>query len=182
MYSWLRRVVESISFTPRPFYQRTPEADWELEKEHLASAGKLMFASFLDFLVCFPTCVFILGFYYLECFLYTIPFTFSFSASFMIYFVKFKMSSHSVAMFYAMLRAFRISLCLRSNDIILTRHAVYHNVTRGAFVQPLFKWKGIKYNIFWVCVCSLSYPQCKAHAPYWHVACPALRCFSTLSH
>jgi hypothetical protein len=38
----------------------------------------------------------------------------------------------------------------------------------GAFVQPLLQWKGNKYYIFWVCVCSLRYPACKAHAPYCH--------------
>jgi len=25
------------------------------------------------------------------------------------------------------------------------------------------------YYIFWVCICSLSYPACNAHAPYWHL-------------
>jgi len=25
------------------------------------------------------------------------------------------------------------------------------------------------YYIFWVCVCSLSYPACNAHAPYWYL-------------
>ena len=27
------------------------------------------------------------------------------------------------------------------------------------------QWKSNKYFIFWVCVCSLRYPTCKAHAP-----------------
>ena len=27
--------------------------------------------------------------------------------------------------------------------------------------------KSNKYYIFWVCVCSLSYPACNAHAPYY---------------
>ena len=52
----------------------------------------------------------------------------------------------------------------------------------GAFVQPLLHWKSNNYYIFWVCVYSLRYPACNAHAPYCHVACPALRYFSTLSH
>jgi hypothetical protein len=28
-----------------------------------------------------------------------------------------------------------------------------------------------KYYIFWVCVCSLSFPECDAHAPYYSVIC-----------
>jgi len=51
-------------------------------------------------------------------------------------------------------------------------------------VQPLLQWKSITYtcNIFWVCICSLRYQACNAHAPYCHVACPALQYFSTFSH
>jgi hypothetical protein len=30
-------------------------------------------------------------------------------------------------------------------------------------------WKEKKYYIFWVCVCSRSYPACSAHALYCHV-------------
>ena len=33
-----------------------------------------------------------------------------------------------------------------------------------------------------VCVCRLRYAACNAHAPYGHVASPALQYFSTLSH
>ena len=34
-----------------------------------------------------------------------------------------------------------------------------------------------------VCVCSLSYPACNAHAPYWHLWPATLyNIFSTLSH
>jgi len=36
----------------------------------------------------------------------------------------------------------------------------------GAFVQPLLQWENGKYYLFWVCVCSLSYPAFSAHAPY----------------
>jgi hypothetical protein len=35
--------------------------------------------------------------------------------------------------------------------------------------NPLFPWKISKYYIFWICVCSLSYVTCAAHAPYCHV-------------
>ena len=41
--------------------------------------------------------------------------------------------------------------------------------TRITFVQPLLQWKGNKYFICWVCVCSLRYPACNAHAPYCHL-------------
>jgi len=33
-------------------------------------------------------------------------------------------------------------------------------------VQPLLQWKSNKYYIFWVCICSLSYPALNEHAPY----------------
>jgi len=32
-------------------------------------------------------------------------------------------------------------------------------------VQPLLQCKSYKYYIFWVCVCSLRYQACNAHAP-----------------
>jgi hypothetical protein len=40
---------------------------------------------------------------------------------------------------------------------------------RGAFVQQLLQWKSNEYYIFWVYVCSLSYPACNTHAPYCHL-------------
>ena len=40
---------------------------------------------------------------------------------------------------------------------------------RIAFVQPPLQWKNNKYYIFPVCVCSLRYPACNAHAPYCHL-------------
>ena len=42
----------------------------------------------------------------------------------------------------------------------------------NAFLQPFLHWKIDKCYIFWVCVSSLSYPACKAHALYchlWHI-------------
>ena len=53
-------------------------------------------------------------------------------------------------------------------------------------MQQMLLWKSNEYyttcvcvflRVF-VCVCSLRYPECNAHAPY----CPALQYFSTLSH
>jgi len=41
----------------------------------------------------------------------------------------------------------------------------------GDFVQLPFQWKSNKYYIFLVCVCSLRYPACNAHAPYYIVIC-----------
>jgi hypothetical protein len=48
----------------------------------------------------------------------------------------------------------------------------------------LLQYNSNKYYIFWVYVCSLSYPARNARAPYCilSVACPALQYFSTLSH
>jgi len=36
-------------------------------------------------------------------------------------------------------------------------------------MQPSLSWKSSKYNTFWVCVSSLRYPACDAHAPYCHL-------------
>ena len=36
-------------------------------------------------------------------------------------------------------------------------------------MQPLLKWRSNKCYIFWVHVCSFSYPSCSAHAPYCHL-------------
>jgi len=44
------------------------------------------------------------------------------------------------------------------------------------FAYPLLPCKGNKYYIFWVCVCSLSYPAYKAHAPYYTVICCLSSC------
>jgi hypothetical protein len=38
-----------------------------------------------------------------------------------------------------------------------------------AFGQSLLPWKSNKYYIFWVRICSLRYPACNAHAPYYHL-------------
>ena len=72
-----------------------------------------------------------------------------------------------------------ICLTLQLNDKVNV-HATLH---RGAFVQPLLWWNSNEYYIFWVCVCSLRYPACNAHAPYCHLW-PALlyNIFPTLSH
>jgi len=39
-------------------------------------------------------------------------------------------------------------------------------------------------SIFWACFCSLSYPACNAHMPYYIVICrlPGCEYFSTLSY
>ena len=36
-------------------------------------------------------------------------------------------------------------------------------------MQPLLQWKSNKHDAFWLCVCTLSYPACNAHAPYCHL-------------
>ena len=37
----------------------------------------------------------------------------------------------------------------------------------SAFVQSLWQWKISEDFIFWMCICSLRYPACNAHAPYF---------------
>jgi len=39
----------------------------------------------------------------------------------------------------------------------------------GTFTLNTVSWKSNRYYIFWVCVCSLRYPACNAHAPYCHL-------------
>jgi len=39
----------------------------------------------------------------------------------------------------------------------------------GMFMQPLLQWQSNQYYVFWACVCSLSYPACKACAPYYNL-------------
>jgi hypothetical protein len=39
----------------------------------------------------------------------------------------------------------------------------------GTFMQPLLQRESNGYYIFWMCVCSLRYPACNAHAPYCHL-------------
>jgi hypothetical protein len=34
-------------------------------------------------------------------------------------------------------------------------------------MEPLLPWTSNKYYIFWACVCSLSYPSCKVHTPFY---------------
>jgi hypothetical protein len=40
---------------------------------------------------------------------------------------------------------------------------------KGGILQPRLQWKSDKYYTFLVCVCSLRYPACNAHAPYCHL-------------
>jgi len=37
-------------------------------------------------------------------------------------------------------------------------------------------WKSSKYCSLWVCICSLKYPACIAHASYCIVICGLLGC------
>ena len=51
---------------------------------------------------------------------------------------------------------------------------------REAFLQPLLKWKINKYYISCVCICSLSYLHCTAHALYCHLR--PTRLYNTVTH
>jgi len=44
----------------------------------------------------------------------------------------------------------------------------------------MLQWKSNKYYIFLLCVCSLRYPACNAHAPYWHLR--PVRFYNTFPH
>jgi hypothetical protein len=51
-----------------------------------------------------------------------------------------------------------------------------HNVILSRVHVTIVVVKEYKYYIFWDCVCSLSYPPCKAHAPYYIVICGLSGC------
>ena len=58
-----------------------------------------------------------------------------------------------------------------------------HDVIYRHIRATILSWKSNIYYIFWVCICSLSYPACKAQAPHYIViACPAVPHFSTQSY
>jgi len=46
---------------------------------------------------------------------------------------------------------------------------VLYTVPLSCFRTTVTPWKNNKDYIFWVCVCSLRYPACNAHAPYCHL-------------
>ena len=60
------------------------------------------------------------------------------------------------------------------------RQCTYNVILRRVRVTIVAVEK-LEYYIFWVCVCSLSYPACKVHAPYF-VACSVVPYFSTIRH
>jgi hypothetical protein len=55
---------------------------------------------------------------------------------------------------------------------------------RNSFNKTCLQWKSNKYYIVSVCVCSLSYLACRAHALYYIVICGLSGCtiLFTLSH
>jgi len=59
-----------------------------------------------------------------------------------------------------------------------TIHSYMHNITWRCVRVNMFTVEMGKKNdyIFLVCVCSLSYPVCKAHAPYYIVICGLSAC------
>jgi len=58
-----------------------------------------------------------------------------------------------------------------------------YNVTLRHVRVSLLQCESNKCDIFWVCVCSLSYPAGKARAPYCHLwAAQLYNIFATLSH
>jgi hypothetical protein len=50
--------------------------------------------------------------------------------------------------------------------------------TEARLCSHCWQWTNTKYYVFRVCVCSLSFAACIAHAPF----CPAVKYFSKLSH
>jgi len=64
----------------------------------------------------------------------------------------------------------------------ITRQQYTRKVTLRCVCITLLLWKSNKYYICWVCVCSLRYPACKVHAPYYVIYGASGSCtFSLLS-
>ena len=49
-------------------------------------------------------------------------------------------------------------------------------------MQQLLQWKNNKYYIFWVRVCSLSYPACKCACAVWYCHLWPIRLYNTFPH
>jgi hypothetical protein len=62
-------------------------------------------------------------------------------------------------MWQCIMRFFWDRHCNNTANVRVTSHW-------GASVQPLLQWKSNRYYVPWVCVCSLKYATCNAHAPY----------------
>jgi len=61
----------------------------------------------------------------------------------------------------------------RSLDRQASSQSLYSSIrnTTNKTRWPLLQWQNNNYYIFWVCICSLRYPACKAHALYYIVVC-----------
>jgi hypothetical protein len=70
--------------------------------------------------------------------------------------------------------------CSNSCTVRSLHELSYVNANNGGHwyssFKPLLLWKSSKYYICCECVCSLSYPACKAHAPYYIVICSLSGC------
>jgi hypothetical protein len=67
---------------------------------------------------------------------------------------------------------------------LMTRQCTY-NVTEKYVRTTIAAVEKQKYYLFWVCICSLGYPACKTHVPYYIFICGLPCCFkffSTLTH
>ena len=78
--------------------------------------------------------------------------------------------SNQLFMHYTIKCVFNLQ-CMNSGLARLKPGTVRITLTTDAFALPLLPWKSNKYYIFYVCVWSLSYPTCIAHAPCNIVIC-----------
>jgi len=67
---------------------------------------------------------------------------------------------------------------VQTKGIIYTTGNVGINVTLRRVRVTIVTVKISKYYLFWLCVCSIGYPACNAHAPYYIVVC-ILYCSTT---
>jgi len=77
-------------------------------------------------------------------------------------------------------------MAVTSSNLAKQDRQYVHNVTLRRIRATTVLVQNQQYYIFWVCVCSLRFPACKAHAPYYCIfssaPCLDAEYFSTLSH
>jgi len=89
----------------------------------------------------------------------------------------------SPPLFHTTLKPYSISMAVSKSSGLRAMQQQVQGWTKyllfqywGAFLQPLLQGKSNIYYLFWVCVCSLGYPACIAHASYYIVTCGMSGC------
>jgi hypothetical protein len=80
-----------------------------------------------------------------------------------------------------------MDLCQNKNYLVVLKWPdnVHTNITFRHICVTIFAWKSNKYYISWMCICNLSYPAYKSHAPcyslFFHSVHPVTNVASDMS-